>query len=142
MLPSDRACRVVVAVATKVVDEDFGSRDCVPLDKLLDAGPHLLVVDVLVQVDPALSSNKEVDVAGATVNQPATLSPNNEEVWSNLAELAQKRVQAELLEVATKDGFVVKNAVGDEVKNSGYLYMPVLPHVIWLPVAAFEAIYV
>ena len=81
-------------------------------------------------------------MAGATVNQPATLGPNNEEVWSNLAELAQKRVQAELLEAAAQDGFVVEDTLSDNVQNSGYLHMPGIPHVVHVPVAAAQAIYV
>ena len=93
-------------------------------------------------MNPALSANKEVVVAGATVDQPATLYTDDQEVLSNFAELVQKRMHAELLETATKDSFVIENAVDDDVKNSGYLYVPVLPHVIWLPVAAVEAIYV
>ena len=45
---SDRDGTVIEAVAAEVEDEDFGARERVPLDLLLDTRPHLLVVDVLV----------------------------------------------------------------------------------------------
>ena len=39
-LPSNGGGRVAVAVAAKVEDEDFGAGEGVPLDQLLDTGPH------------------------------------------------------------------------------------------------------
>ena len=53
------------------------------------------------QVDSALSADEEVGVAGATVDQPAPLGPDDEEVWSNFVELTQERMHTELLEAAT-----------------------------------------
>ena len=106
-LLSDRDGKVIEMVASEIIDKDFGAREGVPLDQLLDAGPHLLAVDVLVQVDSTLGADEEVGMAGAAVDQPAPLAPDDEEVWSDFDELAQKRMHTELLEAVTEDCFVV-----------------------------------